>query len=78
MKVSIKRAKKKLTKLIEAALAGQNVTICRRRVPMVDIVPANTVIKGKRKFGTLKGRIVIYDENWHTPMTEREVDTFLK
>jgi len=78
MKISITRAKKELAKLIEAALVGQSVTICRRGVPVVDIVPTNTILKGKQKFGTLKGRIVIYDENWYKPMTEKELGTLLK
>jgi len=38
MQVSVAQAKKKLTELIKAVEGGESVTICRRGVPVADLV----------------------------------------
>ena len=83
IKVSLKDAKKSLAKLIKAVEAGKSVTICRRGTPVVDMVRTTTAAPtkrspGKRKFGTLKGRVIEVDPNWWKPMTDEEVDDFLE
>ena len=65
MQVSVADAKNKLPELIKAVEDGKPVTICRRGVPVVDIV------------GTLKGKIQVFDPNWWKPMTADEVEDFL-
>jgi prevent-host-death family protein len=77
MKVSVADAKNKLPKLIRAAESGERVTICRRGKPVVDIVRTTKAKGQKPKFGTLRDRIVVHDENWWKPMTADEVDAFL-
>jgi prevent-host-death family protein len=77
MKISVADAKNKLPELIRAVESGESVTICRRGVPVVDIVPTKTSAKEKPKFGTLKGRIIINDPDWWKPMSEEEVDAFI-
>ena len=77
MKVSVADAKNKLPELIKAVEDGQPVTICRRGVPVVDIVRTKKPVRKKRMLGTLKGKIQILDPNWWKPMTDEEVEDFL-
>ncbi len=78
MKVSVADAKNKLPELIKAVEDGETVTICRRGVPTVDIVRTKVPSRKKPKFGTLKGKIKIYDPDWWKPMTEEEADAFIE
>ena len=55
MKVNLSKAKSKLPKLIRAVEDNTSVTICRRGVPVVDMVPTKQRTLMKRNFGTLKG-----------------------
>jgi prevent-host-death family protein len=77
MQVSVADAKNKLPELIKAVEDGEPVTICRRGVPVVDIVRTKKPTRKKRVLGTLKGKIRLLDPNWWKPMTEEEVETFL-
>ncbi len=77
MQVSVADAKNKLPELIKAVEDGEPVTICRRGVPVVDIVRTKKPTRKKRKLGTLKGQIQILDPNWWKPMTDGEVESFL-
>jgi prevent-host-death family protein len=77
MQVSVADAKNKLPELIKAVEDGQPVTICRRGVPVVDIVRTNKPARKKRTLGTLKGKIQVLDPNWWKPMTDKEVEDFL-
>lgn len=77
MQVSVVDAKNKLPKLIKAVEDGVPVTICRRGVPVVDIVRTRKPTGKKRLLGTLKGRIQVLDPDWWRPMTDEEVEAFL-
>jgi len=77
MQVSVADAKNKLPELIKAVEGGEPVTICRRGVPVVDIVRTKKPTRKKRTLGTLKGKIEILDPNWWKPMTDEEVEDFL-
>jgi len=74
MKFSVADAKNKLPELIKAVEDGESVTICRRGVPIVDIVRTDEPTRKKPRFGTLKGRIQIFDPDWWKPMTDEEVE----
>jgi prevent-host-death family protein len=74
MQVSVADAKNKLPALIKAVENGEAVTICRRGVPVVDIVRTKKSIKKKPIFGTMRGKIQIIDPHWWKPMTDREVE----
>lgn len=52
-------------------------TICRRGVPVVDIVRTKKPAKKKPRFGTLRGKIQIIDPDWWKPMMDDEVENFL-
>jgi len=74
MEVNVADAKNKLPELIKAGEDGEPVTICRRGVPVVDIVRTKKPAKKLPKFGTLKGKIQIIDPDWWKPMTDKEVE----
>ena len=77
MKVSVADAKNKLPELIKSVEDGEPVTICRRGVPVVDIVRTKKPTRKKRTLGTLQGKIQVLDPNWWKPMTDQEVEAFL-
>ncbi len=74
MQVSVADAKNKLPELIKAVEQGEPVTICRRGVPVVDIVRTKKPAKKNPRFGTLRGKIQIFDPDWWKPMTDKEVE----
>jgi antitoxin (DNA-binding transcriptional repressor) of toxin-antitoxin stability system len=74
MQVSVADAKNKLPELIKAVEDGEPVTICRRGVPVVDIVRTQTPKREKPKFGTLRGKIQILDPGWWKPMPDKEIE----
>lgn len=77
MQIGVADAKNKLPELIKAVEAGEQVTICRRGVPVVDLVRTRAAVHEKPKFGTMKDRIVVNDPDWWKPMTDEEVDAFI-
>jgi prevent-host-death family protein len=77
MQVSVADAKNKLPELIKAVEEGEPVTICRRGVPVVDIVRTQKPAHKKRKLGTLKGKIHIVDPDWWRPMTDEELENLM-
>ena len=77
MQVSIADAKRKLPQLIKAAEQGTTITICRRGVPVADLVPTRKATKKCPKLGTLRGKIKIIDPDWWKPMTDEEVEDFI-
>ena len=77
MKVSVADAKNKLPELLKAVEDGEPVTICRRGVPVVDLIRTRSAPTEKPSFGTLRGLIAINDPQWWMPMSDEEVDAFL-
>jgi len=77
MQVNVADAKNNLPELIRAVEDGEPVTICRRGVPVVDLVRTSKPGRKKRTLGTLKGKIQILDPDWWKPMTDEEVEDFL-
>jgi len=77
MQVSVADAKNKLPELIKAVEDGKPVTICRRGVPVVDLVRTKEPSRKPRMLGTLKGKIQILDPDWWKPMKDEEVEDFL-
>lgn len=72
MRVSVAEAKNKLTQLIHAVERGENITICRHGVPVVDLVKSKEEQVEPRKFGTAKGRGEILDPDWAKPVENAE------
>ena len=78
MQVSVAEAKNKLPELIKAVEQGEQVTISRRGVPVVDLVPTKAAENLKPKFGTGRGKIKINDPDWWRSMLDKEVEAFLE
>ncbi|MGC2162635.1 MAG: type II toxin-antitoxin system prevent-host-death family antitoxin [Silvibacterium sp.] len=78
MQVSVADAKNRLPELLKAVEDGEQITICRRGVPIVDLVQAKKPAKKKLPFGMLRDRIVIHDPDWWKPMTDEEVEKFIE
>lgn len=77
MEFSVADAKNKLPEIIKAVEDGEQVTICRRGVPVVDIVRTKEPTRKKRMLGTLKGKIQIIEADWWKPMSDEEVEDFI-
>lgn len=69
MQVNVHEAKTQLSKLIEAALRGEEVVIARNNKPVVRLV-AVPQTKPKFKFGILKG---LNPPDFLEPMSEDEL-----
>ena len=69
MQVNVHQAKSQLSKLIERALAGEEIIIARNNKPTVrlEVLPES---RSKRKMGTLKGMIVHMDESFDEPLDD--------
>jgi prevent-host-death family protein len=67
--VTIHNAKTQLSKLIEAAMAGEEIVIAKGDKPMVRLVP---VLKGSFKFGVL-GKDLGPGPDFLAPMSEEEL-----
>jgi prevent-host-death family protein len=74
MQFSVADAKNKLPELIKAVEDGEPVTICRRGVPVVDIVRTKQPSRKQRTLGTLKGKIEVIEPTWWQPMSDEEVE----
>ena len=77
MKVNLTEARIKLSQLMREVEDGQSVTICRRGVAIVDLIPSKERIAERPKFGTRKGKVVVHDPDWWKPMTEEELKDFM-
>jgi len=79
MTVSVTEAKNRLTQLLTAVEKGERVTIQRHGRIIAEIVKPSA--KRAPKFGTLRGVVQMSAEQFQEatrPMTDKEVDEFLK
>lgn len=78
MRVSVVEAKNRLEELLRAVENGEQVTVCREGIPVVDLVRSAEAPSRERKFGTLRGKIQINDPDWARAMNDEEVNAFLE
>lgn len=71
--VNMHEAKTELSRLVERALAGEDVVIARAGVPVVRLVPVIT--RGKRKLGQWAGRVVMTDD-FDAPLRGEDLDAW--
>lgn len=71
MQVTVHAAKTNLSKLIEAALAGEEVVIAKGRQPVVKLVP---IARAKFRIGILKGKVTGPGPDFFEPLDEDELD----
>ena len=70
MKVNIHEAKTQLSRLIERALNGEEVTIAKAGDPLVRLIP---IRPAKPVLGSARGEVAM-KPGWDAPMTPEEVD----
>lgn len=68
--VNVHEAKTHLSRLLALVEAGEDVTIARNGKPVARLVPCEQ--RGKRQFGSLKGRITL-DDSFFDPLPEEEL-----
>ena len=79
MTVNLGDARDKLSKLVQAVVDGEQVTICKNGKPVVDMVPTKANNRGVPKFGTLAGQNIVVDPNWWKGVeTEEELEAWLR
>lgn len=71
--ISIYEAKTQLSKLVDMALAGQEIVISRRKKPLVFLKPVR-VSKARRKIGTLPGLVLSMPENFNDSLDDGTED----
>jgi len=69
MQVNVHQAKSQLSRLIERALAGEEIIIARNNKPTVRL-EALPKARHRRKLGALKGLIIRMDENFDEPLDD--------
>ena len=70
MEVNIHEAKTQLSRLIQRALAGEDVTIAKAGKPLVRLTPVEVK---KPVLGSARGTFDL-PEGWDAPMTDAELD----
>ena len=70
MEVNIHEAKTHLSRLIERALAGEEVTIAKAGKPLVRLSPIEVK---KPVLGSARGTFTL-QEGWDAPLTDEEID----
>jgi len=68
-KVNIHEAKTQLSKLIQAAINGQEVIISKRNKPLIrlEVLPE---ARRKRKIGNAKGLLISMSEDFNEPLDD--------
>ena len=72
--VNLHAAKTQLSRLVDEAMAGEEVVIAKAGRPMVRLVPVATRAE-RRGFGILKGKIKIHD-NFDDPLPPEFLKAF--
>ncbi|MFM2344516.1 MAG: hypothetical protein RLZZ210_1127 [Pseudomonadota bacterium] len=72
--VNIHNAKTHFSKLIDAVLRGEMVTIAKSGKPAALLVPIQS-LKSKRSFGVLKNRIKLHND-FNEPLPQEIIDSF--
>lgn len=75
MDVNVHDAKSQLSKLIERAMAGEDVVIARRGKPMVRLVPVEQKSTVSDLFGCMRDEID-YIEGWDAPLDDEALAAF--
>jgi len=71
--INIHDAKTRFSKLVDAAMRGEEIIIAKAGKPAAKLVPFS--VKKKRKFGVLKGQIRISDD-FDAPLSDEILKEF--
>ncbi len=70
MQVNMHEAKSQLSKLIEKALAGEEVIIARNNKPVVHLVPVESNSNELFKFDQMKGFVKYISDDFDEPLDD--------
>ncbi len=70
--MGVRQAKAGLSKLIEAALNGEQVIITNHGRPLVEVIPAKARPAKNRGRGCLKGQVIL-EPGWDSQETDEEI-----
>jgi prevent-host-death family protein len=74
--VNIHAAKTQLSRLVEAAAAGEEIIIARAGRPLARLVPfAPAAGQGRRRLGVLAGSLIV-PADFDAPLPDAELDRF--
>lgn len=62
IRVNIQDAKVRLSRYVDATLRGERVVVCRRNVPLVELVPVSTPVDRRRRMGMDAGKLRVGDD----------------
>ncbi len=71
--VTVHEAKTHLSRLLERVERGEEVVIARGRKPVARLVPVDRGARGGRRFGTLRGKVVVGKE-FFEPLSGDELE----
>jgi prevent-host-death family protein len=72
-KINLHAAKTNLSRLVDRALAGEEIVIARSGKPLVRLVPVDTAVT--RRPGRLKGKLQVPDD-FNDPLPKEILDAF--
>jgi antitoxin (DNA-binding transcriptional repressor) of toxin-antitoxin stability system len=70
--VTIHKAKTELSKLIEMAVSGQQITIAKGKTPMVTLTPVKGARKKSRGLGAWKGQLTL-KPGWNEDLSPEDM-----
>lgn len=73
VRVTVHEAKTHLSRLLGRVEQGEEVIIARGRKPIARLVPVDRRERGGRRFGTLRGQVVVGKE-FFEPLPEHELE----
>lgn len=73
--VNIQDAKTHLSQYLAKATAGERVLVCKRNVPVAEIVPIRKDPTNKRPIGLAEGEFTVPDD-FNDPLPDEEIAAF--
>jgi prevent-host-death family protein len=74
-KINIHEAKVHLSRYVDRVLDGETVILCRRNVPVAQLVPIAQPGSQPRPFGLAKGQFEVPDD-FDEPLSKEELDAW--
>ncbi|HEX4169493.1 MAG TPA: type II toxin-antitoxin system prevent-host-death family antitoxin [Bryobacteraceae bacterium] len=79
MQINLGEARDRLSELVDAALSGETVTISKRGVPAVDLIPSKSAKGRVPDFESVKGTLRILDPDYdRQPQTDEELEAWMR
>ncbi len=73
--VNIHEAKTHLSKYLEKVAAGEKILVCKRNVPVAQIVPVEKTLTQKRPIGLAEGEFTV-PQDFNDPLPDEEIAAF--